>query len=122
MKQCRDLIGEFTPRRLPCSHFNDSAANTPDVRLSSVPHLLNNLRGHPQWCALDRDEKDATQHSNPPYLDAAHREVPILETFDRLARAKVGELNGARVVHQDVSTLDVAVHCSPIMRRTYVSQ
>lgn len=44
------------------------------------------------------------------HLNAAHCHVAILESLDGLAGAKVRELDGARVVDENVRALDVAVN------------
>lgn len=41
------------PRRLPCDHFNDAAAEGPDVGWLTRTEPLDNLRSHPIGTAFD---------------------------------------------------------------------
>mmetsp|Transcript_44695 Transcript_44695/g.113111 ORF Transcript_44695/g.113111 Transcript_44695/m.113111 type:complete len:508 (+) Transcript_44695:335-1858(+) len=84
----------LAPRRLPGGHLDHGAAHRPDVGLPAVPGLGDDLRRHPVGGALDGLEAGVHSH----------------QVLDLLGGAEVRELHHARVVHQDVGALDVAVH------------
>mmetsp|Transcript_15908 Transcript_15908/g.41096 ORF Transcript_15908/g.41096 Transcript_15908/m.41096 type:complete len:211 (+) Transcript_15908:345-977(+) len=82
--------GGIAPRLLCRSHFDDSAAKTPDVSLAPMSiQLKNDLWRHPRDAAHGRE---GLRHSVP------------------LGAPKVGKLHIEVQVHKDVCTLNVAVN------------
>lgn len=82
----------LTPRRLPGDHFNNSAADTPDVALAAVTSLPDNLGRHECWRPAQRLRA----------LTLASR-IPKFAKIS--ARSEVREFRFSRPVNKDVCTL-----------------
>eukprot|EP00754_Rhynchopus_humris_P028582 Rhum_TRINITY_DN15165_c8_g1::Rhum_TRINITY_DN15165_c8_g1_i1::g.141678::m.141678 len=85
---------ERLPRRASRQQLDHHAADAPDVALQIVPSVLEHLGCAPEGCAL-----------------CLVRLLPAAQHLaQRLRHAEVGDLDGGVLVHQDVVSLDVAVH------------
>jgi hypothetical protein len=47
-------LSKLCPRMFACKHLDHQATNTPDIRLSGMRGLFDNLWGHPEYGALKR--------------------------------------------------------------------
>ena len=92
MKQCRACVFKSMPGWVSCEHLNDSAAKAPDIGLTSMSCLHDDLGGHPVRGAAERG-----------WAVRAH-------VTNRSSSSKVAHLARAIFVHEDVGALDIAVH------------
>jgi hypothetical protein len=101
-------LGEWVLAR---EHFDNETAKTPNICLARVRGLLDNLGGHPEYRALQRRTMALGQgYAQQRISDEYSREVRLARTiFDLFRDAKIGKLDTAFVVDEDVRTLDVTV-------------
>lgn len=92
-------------------HFDNKATKTPNIRLARVRGLLDNLRGHPEYRALQRWSVVLGQGYAHQHISDEHpRDVKRARTvFDFFRDAKVGKFDPTLVINEDVRTLDVTV-------------
>ena len=83
-------------------HFDNEAANGPNVGFASVCRLPHHLGRHPENGALQR-------HALKALVSALRARREKRRGFDALGDAKVGDFDATFVVDEDVGTLDVTV-------------
>lgn len=107
-------LGEVRPGVCAREHLDDEAAEGPDVGFGRVRGLLDDFGRHPVDGALKRGPMHlgAGEQVCSSSSQRAHRATRIgskRTVLDLLRDAKVGDLDPALVVDEDVGALDVAV-------------
>jgi len=92
-------------------HFDDETAKAPNIRLARVRSLHDNLGGHPVYGALQGWTVLPGQgYTHQHVSDGRPRGPRLARTVFNLFRdAKVGKLDTALIIHEDVRTLDVTM-------------
>lgn len=84
-------VGIFNPGRIPCSHFYYSAAETPNVRKTTVLAALNYFWSHPIHCSTET--------------------LLIVEIrVDFLGVSKIGKFAGPIIIDKDIAPFDIFMY------------